>query len=91
MFYFFFESPKQQKDPLVIWLNGRQDVVVKWAFFYENGPFTMVGIRHQTFCMSTSPMELVSVIVLISATFLQALGWQIVAARIGMQRCAASS
>ncbi|KAF9596701.1 hypothetical protein IFM89_012900 [Coptis chinensis] len=41
------------------------------AVFYENGPFTMVGIRHQTFCMSTSPMELVSVIVLISATFLQ--------------------
>ncbi|KAF9597449.1 hypothetical protein IFM89_018895 [Coptis chinensis] len=44
MFYFFFESRNSKKDPLVIWLNGRPGCSSELVVFYENGPFTMVGI-----------------------------------------------
>lgn len=39
MFYFFFESRNNRKDPVVIWLTGGPGCSSELALFYENGPF----------------------------------------------------
>nr|GMD12550.1 serine carboxypeptidase-like [Ipomoea batatas] len=39
MFYFFFESRTNKKDPVVIWLTGGPGCSSELALFYENGPF----------------------------------------------------
>lgn len=39
MFYFFFESRNNNKDPVVIWLTGGPGCSSELALFYENGPF----------------------------------------------------
>ncbi|KAF6166945.1 hypothetical protein GIB67_037458 [Kingdonia uniflora] len=39
MFYFFFESRTNKKDPVVIWLTGGPGCSSELAVFYENGPF----------------------------------------------------
>ena len=39
MFYFFFESRNNKKDPVVIWLTGGPGCSSELALFYENGPF----------------------------------------------------
>ncbi|KAF9593469.1 hypothetical protein IFM89_023286 [Coptis chinensis] len=57
MFYFFFESRNSKKDPLVIWLNGRPGCSSEMAVFYENGPFTMVGISLTTTALVTQAMD----------------------------------
>ncbi|KAF5180328.1 Serine carboxypeptidase-like [Thalictrum thalictroides] len=41
MFYFFFESRNNKKDPVVIWLTGGPGCSSELAVFYENGPFTI--------------------------------------------------
>lgn len=43
MFYFFFESRKSEKDPVVIWLTGGPGCSSEMALFYENGPFTIAN------------------------------------------------
>lgn len=39
MFYFFFKSRSNTKDPVVIWLTGGPGCSSELAVFYENGPF----------------------------------------------------
>ncbi|KAF4346613.1 hypothetical protein G4B88_003879 [Cannabis sativa] len=39
MFYLFFESRQNKKDPIVIWLTGGPGCSSELAVFYENGPF----------------------------------------------------
>ncbi|GLU11878.1 hypothetical protein SLE2022_285980 [Rubroshorea leprosula] len=39
MFYFFFESRKSKRDPVVIWLTGGPGCSSSLALFYEMGPF----------------------------------------------------
>lgn len=39
MFYLFFESRNNKKDPVVIWLTGGPGCSSELAVFYENGPF----------------------------------------------------
>ncbi|KAE9619339.1 hypothetical protein Lal_00047479 [Lupinus albus] len=39
MFYFFFKSRNNEKDPVVIWLTGGPGCSSELAVFYENGPF----------------------------------------------------
>ncbi|KAK4286415.1 hypothetical protein QN277_002973 [Acacia crassicarpa] len=39
MFYLFFESRGNKKDPVVIWLTGGPGCGSELALFYENGPF----------------------------------------------------
>ncbi|KAL5717010.1 Protein cbp3 [Ranunculus cassubicifolius] len=41
MFYFFFESRNNTKDPVVIWLTGGPGCGSEVALFYENGPFSI--------------------------------------------------
>uniref|UniRef100_A0A7N0ZS57 Carboxypeptidase n=1 Tax=Kalanchoe fedtschenkoi TaxID=63787 RepID=A0A7N0ZS57_KALFE len=41
MFYFFFQSRSNSKDPVVIWLTGGPGCSSELAVFYENGPFTI--------------------------------------------------
>ncbi|KAL9676892.1 hypothetical protein QQ045_005113 [Rhodiola kirilowii] len=41
MFYFFFQSRSNTKDPVVIWLTGGPGCSSELAVFYENGPFTI--------------------------------------------------
>ncbi|KEH29968.1 serine carboxypeptidase-like protein [Medicago truncatula] len=44
MFYFFFESRKNNKDaPVVIWLTGGPGCSSELALFYENGPFKIAN------------------------------------------------
>jgi len=43
MFYFFFESRKNKKDPVVIWLTGGPGCSSELAVFYENGPFKIAN------------------------------------------------
>ncbi|OVA06947.1 Peptidase S10 [Macleaya cordata] len=43
MFYFFFESRNNKKDPVVIWLTGGPGCSSELAVFYENGPFTIAN------------------------------------------------
>lgn len=43
MFYFFFESRKSKKDPVVIWLTGGPGCSSELALFYENGPFNIAN------------------------------------------------
>ncbi|GMN50992.1 hypothetical protein TIFTF001_020143 [Ficus carica] len=41
MFYLFFESRNNKKDPVVIWLTGGPGCSSELAVFYENGPFNI--------------------------------------------------
>ncbi|XWS56397.1 hypothetical protein CRYUN_Cryun09bG0082100 [Craigia yunnanensis] len=41
MFYFFFESRNNKREPVVIWLTGGPGCSIELALFYENGPFTI--------------------------------------------------
>ncbi|URD99586.1 serine carboxypeptidase-like [Musa troglodytarum] len=41
MFYLFFESRHNKKDPVVIWLTGGPGCSSELALFYENGPFSV--------------------------------------------------
>lgn len=41
MFYLFFESRHNKKDPVVIWLTGGPGCSGELALFYENGPFSV--------------------------------------------------
>ncbi|TYI31594.1 hypothetical protein ES332_A05G461700v1 [Gossypium tomentosum] len=41
MYYFFFESRSNKKDPVVIWLTGGPGCSSELALFYENGPFSI--------------------------------------------------
>ncbi|KAK9282657.1 hypothetical protein L1049_010877 [Liquidambar formosana] len=43
MFYFFFESRNNKKDPIVIWLTGGPGCSSELAVFYENGPFSIAS------------------------------------------------
>ncbi|KAL9246290.1 hypothetical protein vseg_019845 [Gypsophila vaccaria] len=43
MFYFFFESRRSKKDPVVIWLTGGPGCSSELALFYENGPFRIAN------------------------------------------------
>ncbi|XP_047311469.1 serine carboxypeptidase-like [Impatiens glandulifera] len=44
MFYFFFESRKNETDaPVVIWLSGGPGCSSSIALFYENGPFQITN------------------------------------------------
>ncbi|KAK9676379.1 hypothetical protein RND81_11G073300 [Saponaria officinalis] len=43
MFYFFFESRRSKKDPVVIWLTGGPGCSSELALFYENGPFSIAN------------------------------------------------
>ncbi|CAN6704751.1 unnamed protein product [Malus baccata var. baccata] len=43
MFYLFFESRTNKKDPVVIWLTGGPGCSSELAVFYENGPFTIAN------------------------------------------------
>jgi carboxypeptidase C (cathepsin A) len=43
LFYFFFESRSNKKDPVVIWLTGGPGCSSELAMFYENGPFTIAN------------------------------------------------
>ena len=43
LFYFFFESRTNKKDPVVIWLTGGPGCSSELAMFYENGPFTIAN------------------------------------------------
>uniref|UniRef100_A0A5B6YKB7 Carboxypeptidase n=1 Tax=Davidia involucrata TaxID=16924 RepID=A0A5B6YKB7_DAVIN len=43
MFYFFFESRNNKKDPVVIWLTGGPGCSSELAMFYENGPFSIAN------------------------------------------------
>lgn len=41
LFYFFFESRNNVKDPVVIWLTGGPGCSSSLGLFTENGPFTL--------------------------------------------------
>ena len=43
LFYFFFESRHNEKDPVVIWLTGGPGCSSELALFYENGPFKIAN------------------------------------------------
>ncbi|KAH0979965.1 hypothetical protein GBA52_007142 [Prunus armeniaca] len=43
MFYLFFESRTNKKDPVVIWLTGGPGCSSELAVFYENGPFNIAN------------------------------------------------
>ncbi|XP_030930333.1 serine carboxypeptidase-like [Quercus lobata] len=43
LFYFFFESRTNKKDPVVIWLTGGPGCSSELAMFYENGPFSIAN------------------------------------------------
>ncbi|MCH93710.1 serine carboxypeptidase-like 49-like, partial [Trifolium medium] len=43
MFYLFFESRNNKKDPVVIWLTGGPGCSSELAVFYENGPFKIAN------------------------------------------------
>jgi hypothetical protein len=43
MFYLFFESRNNKKDPIVIWLTGGPGCSSELAVFYENGPFQIAN------------------------------------------------
>lgn len=43
MFYLFFESRINKKDPIVIWLTGGPGCSSELAVFYENGPFQIAN------------------------------------------------
>ena len=43
MFYLFFESRNNKKDPVVIWLTGGPGCSSELAVFYENGPFQIAN------------------------------------------------
>lgn len=43
MFYLFFESRTNKKDPVVIWLTGGPGCSSELAVFYENGPYTIAN------------------------------------------------
>lgn len=43
MFYLFFESRTNKKDPVVIWLTGGPGCSSEMAVFYENGPFSIAN------------------------------------------------
>ncbi|XP_062014070.1 serine carboxypeptidase 3-like [Rosa rugosa] len=43
VFYLFFESCTNKKDPVVTWLTGGPGCSSELAVFYENGPFTIVN------------------------------------------------
>lgn len=39
MFYWLFQSRKDESDPLVMWLTGGPGCASEVALFYENGPY----------------------------------------------------
>ncbi|KAM1063583.1 hypothetical protein FF1_027717 [Malus domestica] len=55
MFYLFFKSRTNKKDPVGIWLIGSPECSIELAIFYENAAPPWIGLRNLHYPPCPSP------------------------------------